>query len=101
MRIARIPPTTAEFMRSTMILTMKPSEYFYRQCLISMNPDEGMTAEVVRYIGADYVTWTSDYPHIDASYGVVAQMRESVASLPADAQAKVLGENVLRFYGLS
>ena len=80
---------------------MKPSEYFYRQCLISMDPDEGMTAEVVRHIGADYVTWASDYPHIDASYGVVGEMKESVASLPEEAREKVLGENVLRFYGLS
>ena len=90
-----------EVMQSLMPFSMKPSEYFYRQCLISMDPDEGMTAEVVRHIGADYVTWASDYPHIDASYGVVAEMKESVASLPQEAQDKVLGENVLRFYGLS
>ena len=96
------PFETVRFaLRGTMTLTMKPSEYFYRQCLISMDPDAGMTAEVVRHIGADYVTWASDYPHIDASYGVVAEMRESVALLPLDAQAKVLGENVSRFYGLT
>ena len=59
-----------------------------------------MTTEVVNHIGADNVTWASDYPHIDASFGVVAEMRESIAPLPSDAQRKVLGENVVRFYGL-
>ena len=56
-----------------------------------------MTSEVVNHIGADNVTWASDYPHIDASFGVVKEMRESIGSLPSDAQRKVLGENVVRF----
>ncbi len=89
-----------EVMSATLPLSMKPSAYFYRQCLIAMDPDEGMNAQVIEHIGADYVIWASDYPHIDASYGVVKDMKESVASLPAVAQDKVLGGNVARFYGL-
>ena len=90
-----------EVMSSIVPLSMKPSEYFYRQCLISMDPDEGMNAEVIQHIGADYVIWASDYPHIDASYGVVKDMREGIAGLSKENQHKVLGGNVLRFYGLS
>ena len=89
-----------EVMRSTVPFSLKPSEYFYRQCVISMDPDEGMTPQVVEHIGADYVIWASDYPHIDASFGVVKEMKESLAPLPIEAQRKVLGENVIRFYGL-
>ena len=44
--------------------------------------------------------WASDYPHLDASFGVVKELRERIASLPLASQKKVLGENVLRFYGL-
>ena len=90
----------SEVMKRAAPFRLKPSEYFYRQCLISMDPDEGMTSEVVNHIGADNVTWASDYPHIDASFGVVKEMRESIGALPTDAQRKVLGENVVRFYGL-
>ena len=90
----------AEVMHRAAPFKLKPSDYFYRQCLISMDPDEGMTAEVVRHIGADYVTWASDYPHIDASYGVVAELKEGIASLDAESQAKILGGNVDRFYNL-
>lgn len=82
-------------------ITLKPSEYFYRQCLVSADPDETMIAQVVEHMGADYFVWASDYPHIDASFGVVKEMKERIAPLPPDAQRKVLGENALRFYGLS
>jgi predicted TIM-barrel fold metal-dependent hydrolase len=87
-------------MKSGTILTMKPSDYFKRQCLVSADPDESLTAEVVRHMGAEYFIWASDYPHIDASMGVVKEMRERLAPLPLDDQRKVLGENAVRFYGL-
>lgn len=89
-----------EVMAKQVPFQLKPSAYFYRQCLISMDPDEGMTRQVIEHIGADYVTWASDYPHIDASFGVVKEMKERVAGLPQSDQDKVLGDNVIRFYGL-
>jgi predicted TIM-barrel fold metal-dependent hydrolase len=82
-------------------LKLKPSEYFYRQCLVSADPDETLTAPVVEHIGADYFVWASDYPHVDASFGVVQEMKERLAPLPEAAQRKVLGENAVRFYNLS
>jgi len=81
-------------------LKLKPSEYFYRQCLVSADPDETLTAPVVEHIGADYFVWASDYPHVDASFGVVHEMKERLAPLPEAAQRKVLGENAVRFYNL-
>ena len=90
-----------EVMKHGTILTMKPNEYFKRQCLVSADPDESITAEVVRHIGAEYFVWASDYPHIDASMGVVREMRERLAVLPLADQRKVLGENAARFYGLA
>ena len=33
---------------------MTPSEYFRRQCLISADPDESVTAQMVEHLGADY-----------------------------------------------
>jgi predicted TIM-barrel fold metal-dependent hydrolase len=82
-------------------LKLKPSEYFYRQCLVSADPDETLTAPVVEHIGADYFVWASDYPHVDASYGVVAEMKERLAPLSPEARRKVLGENAVRFYHLA
>jgi predicted TIM-barrel fold metal-dependent hydrolase len=82
-------------------IRMAPSAYFYRQCLISADPDESLTAQMVEHLGADYFIWASDYPHIDASMGVVRELRERLAPLPAEARQKVLGDNALRFYKLA
>ena len=79
---------------------LKPSEYFYRQCLVSADPDETVIAPIVDAVGADYFVWASDYPHIDASFGVVGEIRSRIASLSQDDQAKVMGLNALKFYGL-
>lgn len=82
-------------------IRMEPSAYFYRQCLISADPDESVTAEMIQHLGADYFIWASDYPHIDASFGVVRELREHLASLPEEARRKVLGDNATRFYRLA
>lgn len=82
-------------------LKLKPSDYFRRQCVISADPDETMTAEVARRIGPEYCVWASDYPHIDASLGAVAELRQNLEGLEAQEQQLILGENALRFYGLA
>lgn len=89
-----------EVMRTVTPTTMKPSDYFYRQCLVSADPDETVIAPIIEAVGADSFVWASDYPHIDASYGVVGEIRSRLASLPEGDQAKVLGLNAQRFYGL-
>jgi uncharacterized protein len=90
-----------QVMRAFSPMTLRPSEYFKRQCLISAEPDESLTGRIVEHLGADYVVWASDYPHLDASFHVVDEIREKVAALPVAWQRKVLGENALRFYRLS
>ena len=82
-------------------IRMAPSAYFYRQCLISADPDESVTAQMVEHLGADYFVWASDYPHIDASFGVVRELKEHLAPLSEEARRKVLGQNAHRFYKLA
>lgn len=89
-----------EVMHSKTALTMLPSEYFKRQCVVSADPDESLTAEVVNHIGADYFIWASDYPHIDASMGVVDEIRGRIKTLNQDQQKALLGGTAVKFYGL-
>jgi predicted TIM-barrel fold metal-dependent hydrolase len=91
----------AEVMHAFTPMKLLPSEYFKRQCLICAEPDESITAAVAEHLGEDYLLWASDYPHLDASFNVVAEIREKIAPLPESAQRKILGENAVRFYGLS
>jgi predicted TIM-barrel fold metal-dependent hydrolase len=89
-----------EVMRAITPTSMKPSEYFRRQCLVSADPDETVIAPIIEAVGADYFVWASDYPHVDASFGVVGEIRSRLAPLPAEDRAKVLGLNAARVYGI-
>jgi predicted TIM-barrel fold metal-dependent hydrolase len=89
-----------EVMRTISPMSLKPSEYFYRQCLVSADPDETVIAPIIRAVGSEYFVWASDYPHIDASFGVVGEIRSRLEGLPDADQANVLGLNAQRFYGL-
>lgn len=82
-------------------LQMEPSEYFRRQCLAGFEAEEeAIAADAVR-IGVDNVAWFSDYPHWDCVFpGAVEAVRETTAALSPDGQAKVLGGNAARFFGL-
>jgi len=80
-------------------LTMMPSEYFRRQCLVSVEPDEHPAQDMVRAFGSDQMVFSTDYPHGDSRYP------KSVASfleLPlADAdKRKILWDNCARFYAV-
>ena len=59
-----------------------------------------LTVKIIEHLGEDYFIWASDYPHINASFGVVQTIREHLAGLPPTTQRKVLGENAMKFYNL-
>jgi len=89
-----------EVMRAITPTSLKPSEYFRRQCIVSADPDETVLAPIIQAVGPEFFVWASDYPHIDASFGVVGEIRSRLAPLAAGDRAKVLGLNAARFYGL-
>ena len=90
-----------EVVRSTTTLTKKPSDYFFRQCIVSADPDETLTGPIVKHMGDDYFVWASDYPHVDASYGVLNEIKNNLSGISRESKRKVLGDNAIRFYELS
>jgi predicted TIM-barrel fold metal-dependent hydrolase len=78
---------------------LRPTEYFRRQCRISVDPDEKTVPTVVELVGDDRILWASDYPHFDCTFpGVVDELRKVL--VPAAVLDKILGENALHFYNL-
>ena len=78
-----------------------PSELFARQCMVSFDPDEVTLAFTAEQLGADKILWASDYPHPDAKIpGVVKELEEAIASLPAASQRLVKGATARSFYAL-
>ncbi|MCH8088718.1 MAG: amidohydrolase [Chloroflexi bacterium] len=81
-----------------MPLTMKPSDYFKRQCWISAEPTENSIAAMAQHVGADRFLWGSDWPHTEGHIDPVRKVKERIASLSEDDQRKILGENALTLY---
>ena len=77
-----------------------PSFYFKRQCYISVEPDEKTTPVMVELLGEDNFVWASDFPHFDAEYGVVAELKENLTGMSETAQRKLLGANAAKIYNL-
>ena len=47
-------------------LSMLPSEYFMRQCIIACDSDERALKHVVEELKGENIVWNTDYPHPDA-----------------------------------
>lgn len=93
----------AEWMSDTETrdLSLTPSEYFARQCVICTDPDDPLAAWVVEQVGADHVMWASDFPHPDALYpeAVTSFLAESAEHGLAGADLEtVLWETPVRCY---
>jgi predicted TIM-barrel fold metal-dependent hydrolase len=101
--LERLDHHAAKFGWDVPNLTMRPSEYFRRQCWISFDPDESTLAFTARspLCGADRIVWASDYPHPDAKYpGVTEELAEAMEGLSPDDQARIAGANAVELYGL-
>jgi len=81
-------------------LSLTPSEYFARQCVISCDPEDALVAIAAAHIGADHVVWASDFPHPDAVFpGAVDEFLEH-CGLPDAALNAILWTTPLEFYRL-
>jgi predicted TIM-barrel fold metal-dependent hydrolase len=82
-------------------MRLRPSEYFARQCWISFEIDEPLLPILAPSVGTDRIVWGSDYPHADSTFpGAVKELRDTIAPLPADDQARILERNGRALYGL-
>jgi len=83
-------------------LTMKPSEYFDRNCWLSASAlfDGGSTA--VRHdIGMDNIMWGTDFPHPEGSWPHTREkMLKYMTGIPEAELTKLLGANAIGCYDL-
>ncbi|HTE83510.1 MAG TPA: amidohydrolase family protein [Dehalococcoidia bacterium] len=78
-------------------LTMAPSEYFKRQCVASVEPDETPARCTIDFLGSDQLVYSTDYPHGDSRY---PHATESFLELPIsdEDKRKILWNNCARLY---
>ena len=86
----------ARFMQGGSV-SLKPSEYFLRQCSVSCDPDEGTLPLVVDYLEGGNIIFNTDYPHPDAPFpGAVDKFLEQ--PIPEEAKRKILWDNSMDLY---
>ncbi|MBT3425788.1 MAG: amidohydrolase [Gammaproteobacteria bacterium] len=80
-------------------LTMKPSEYWQRQCMATYQSDK-VGIKLLAELGEDNIMWGSDFPHPD---GIWPDSQEFIARelghLPATQKKKIICDNAARLYG--
>jgi predicted TIM-barrel fold metal-dependent hydrolase len=80
-------------------LTLKPSDYFRRQCFVSVDADEETVRHFVDWFGDENLVFSTDYPHGDSMYPhAMAGFRK--LPLTEASQRKILGANWSRLYGI-
>ena len=80
-------------------LTLRPSEYFRRQCVVSIEEVEPALGAVLDAF-PESVVFASDYPHADGVFpGSTKELLET-DELDDGARRAVLAGNARRFYGL-
>ncbi len=79
---------------------VKPSEYFHRQCFISVEPSEAYLAQITDYIGVDNLIFGSDYPHIDHQPDALNNLMLLEKELSSITLQKILWNNPRKFYNL-
>ena len=81
-------------------LTMKPSDYWRRQCKGTFQFDR-IGTKLIDEMGVETLMWGSDYPHADGVWPESSKyIEEQFGHLPKDYAHKITCENAGRFYGL-
>lgn len=78
---------------------MAPSEYFKRQAVVSVEPDELTVRHVIDSLGANQIVFSTDYPHGDSKY---PEAVDHFLKLPIaeEAKRKILWDNCAAYYGM-
>jgi uncharacterized protein len=79
---------------------LPPSQYFRRQCWISMEPSEALLGPVVSNIGPSRVVFGTDFPHPDHETSILDEVLSLRELLGDEALRGILWDNARRLMGL-
>ncbi len=81
-------------------LSMRPSEFFRRQCYVTIEPDEHAVKHLVEYGLGSNLLLSTDYPHPDCPFpnGVSDFLEQDISD---DAKRRIGWDNGAKLFGLS
>jgi predicted TIM-barrel fold metal-dependent hydrolase len=80
-------------------LTMKPSEYFVRNCFLSVEADEATARQYIEVFGDANLVFSTDYPHADSKFPHAVDAFCELP-LPEASKQRILWENWARLYAV-
>jgi predicted TIM-barrel fold metal-dependent hydrolase len=88
------------FKHFTKDLSLRPSEYFARQCYIGASFMPAHEGKDRHEIGLDRLMWGSDYPHLEGTWpNTMESLRETFGTYPEEETRALLGTNAAEVYG--
>ena len=80
-------------------MSLRPSEYWQRQCHVGASFLRPTEIDVVRQIGIQNVMWGSDYPHVEGSHPHTDEhLRLTFGEMTEDEATTLLTTNAARLY---
>jgi predicted TIM-barrel fold metal-dependent hydrolase len=79
-------------------LTLKPSDYFNRQCYVSVDAGEKYLQDVIAAIGDTNIVIATDYPHCDSMFPDAIDTFIARNDISSEAKSRILWDNVARLY---
>lgn len=90
----------ARFGESTRGLSMKPSEYWVRQCQLGSSFIRRPEVEMRDQVGVERIMWGSDFPHLEGCWPFSkAHLRMAFSGVPEAEVRAMVGGNAARVYG--
>ena len=81
-------------------LTLRPSDYFRRQCYAVADCDEDLARSVVEYGLENNILFSTDYPHHDSPWPEGVNTFLSLEGLTDTVKRKIMWDNGAALYGL-
>jgi predicted TIM-barrel fold metal-dependent hydrolase len=86
------------------MLSLKPSEYFNRQCWIGATYTDALgwaSPEDREILGYKSLMWGSDYPHLESAWPKTRQsLRDLMKGIPEDEVKAIIAANAVECYGI-
>jgi predicted TIM-barrel fold metal-dependent hydrolase len=81
-------------------LSLKPSEYFRRQCYAVMECEEDVAKYVIDFMGDENLLMSTDYPHHDSPFPHGVDTFLGLPGISAESKRKILWDNGAKLFGL-
>lgn len=81
-------------------VTMRPIDYWRRQCYSAIEVDEWSLSAVIDLIGDDNLVVSSDFPHFDSAFPHAFEHIMAIPNVSDASKRKILWDNCARLYGI-